>query len=340
MSTATPSSPIKSPTQNKSPLHKRPRVNTEGHDGTETHGNYEEDDENDAPVSPSKKSVTSPSKKTSPSKTVHTSPRKTPTNAEGASSAPVAPAFGGFSAFANTNPFQAVAKTTATGGATTGFAAFASGGFGTTPAASTGFSSSGGFGSGGFGSSFGSSSGFGTTFGSTAASTASTTTDATDDAAPVAASTWTEANDNNAEFLNTEADKVEIQNLVIPKVDLPKDYHHVTGEENDDVLIHLTGKLYKLVDGEYVECGAGPLKVLEPKDKSSRGRFVMRRATSDFKAGTQLLLNALLSSMPNAVAKGKSIIVPVLVDANTITTYLVRLDSVENAEKLLALIKP
>ncbi|KAH9087245.1 hypothetical protein Ae201684P_000656 [Aphanomyces euteiches] len=311
MNVAPPSSPAKA-SASKSPVPKRPRVNTAGFDGVDR----QDDDEEEEPTGSSGNDVIPES----PSKKPHTSPRKVATEV-----ASTGPAFGGFSAFANTNPFQAV-----TANKTTGFAAFASGGFGT-KALSTGFG--GGFGSG-FGSSF-ASSGFGTTF---SKPTTSSEDDAEDKESPPVSS-WTEANENNAEFLNTEADKVEIQNLVIPKVDLPKDYHHSTGEENEDVLIHLTAKLYKLVDKEYIECGAGPLKVLQPKDKSSRGRIVMRRATSDFKAGTQLLLNARLSSVPNVLPKGKSLIVTVLVDASTVTTFAIRLDSVENAEKLQQLIQ-
>ncbi|RHY88692.1 hypothetical protein DYB35_008457 [Aphanomyces astaci] len=135
-----------------------------------------------------------------------------------------------------------------------------------------------------------------------------------------------------------KADKVEVQHLVVPKVELPKDYHHVTGEENEHVLLQTTAKLFKLVDKEYVECGAGPLKVLEPKDKSTRGRLVMRRATSDFKAGTQLLLNALLTSIPSVVIKGKNAIVPVLTTTSTITTYCIRLESPDVADKLQQLL--
>ncbi|RHZ30686.1 hypothetical protein DYB37_011930, partial [Aphanomyces astaci] len=274
------SSPGKSP-HAKSPLNKRPRVNTEGHDGIDR-GQHDEEDVEERPT---------------------------------------------------------VAPTSAA--SSTGFAAFAGGGFGTS--SSTGF----GFGSGGFGHSSGTS-GFGSTSSSTAASFGGDKTN-TDEA-----SAWTDANDTNADFLNAEvrsidvhilplidhvqADKVEVQHLVVPKVELPKDYHHVTGEENEHVLLQTTAKLFKLVDKEYVECGAGPLKVLEPKDKSTRGRLVMRRATSDFKAGTQLLLNALLTSIPSVVIKGKNAIVPVLTTTSTITTYCIRLESPDVADKLQQLL--
>ncbi|RQM23339.1 hypothetical protein B5M09_004978 [Aphanomyces astaci] len=247
------SSPGKSP-HAKSPLNKRPRVNTEGHDGIDR-GQHDEEDVEERPT---------------------------------------------------------VAPTSAA--SSTGFAAFAGGGFGTS--SSTGF----GFGSGGFGRSSGTS-GFGSTSSSTAASFGGDKTN-TDEA-----SAWTDANDTNADFLNAE---VEVQHLVVPKVELPKDYHHVTGEENE--------LLFKLVDKEYVECGAGPLKVLEPKDKSTRGRLVMRRATSDFKAGTQLLLNALLTSIPSVVIKGKNVIVPVLTTTSSITTYCIRLESPDVADKLQQLL--
>ncbi|RHY09080.1 hypothetical protein DYB25_009676 [Aphanomyces astaci] len=281
------SSPGKSP-HAKSPLNKRPRVNTEGHDGIDR-GQHDEEDVEERPVSPSKKTDSSPREQTT--------------------SADVGD--------------KTVAPTSAA--SSTGFAAFAGGGFGTS--SSTGF----GFGSGGFGRSSGTS-GFGSTSSSTAASFGGDKTN-TDEA-----SAWTDANDTNADFLNAEADKVEVQHLVVPKVELPKDYHHVTGEENEHVLLQTTAKLFKLVDKEYVECGAGPLKVLEPKDKSTRGRLVMRRATSDFKAGTQLLLNALLTSIPSVVIKGKNAIVPVLTTTSTITTYCIRLESPDVADKLQQLL--
>ncbi|ETW03040.1 hypothetical protein H310_05471 [Aphanomyces invadans] len=289
----------------KSPLNKRPRVNTEGHDGTDR--GHKEEEADALPVSPSKKTA---------------SPSKPHTKDDQNKAAPATSAFG-FSAFANTNPFQPGAPTSTA--PSTGFAAFASGGFGTS--SSTGL----GFGSGGFGRSSG---GFETTASSSESTAATFGGDKTDES-----STWTDANDTNADFLNAEADKVEVQHLIVPKVELPKDYQHMTGEEDEDVLLVTTAKLYKLVDKDYVECGGGPFKVLEPKDKSTRGRVVMRRATSDFKAGTQLLLNSLLSSIPSAVVKGKSIIMPVLVDASKITTYCIRFESAEYADKLQQLIQ-
>ncbi|RHY27680.1 hypothetical protein DYB32_006617 [Aphanomyces invadans] len=160
------------------------------------------------------------------------------------------------------------------------------------------------------------------------------------DALPVSPSKKT-ASPSKPHTKDDQADKVEVQHLIVPKVELPKDYQHMTGEEDEDVLlvVRTTAKLYKLVDKDYVECGGGPFKVLEPKDKSTRGRVVMRRATSDFKAGTQLLLNSLLSSIPSAVVKGKSIIMPVLVDASKITTYCIRFESAEYADKLQQLIQ-
>ncbi|EQC39315.1 hypothetical protein SDRG_03520 [Saprolegnia diclina VS20] len=255
--------------------------------------------------------------------------RKSPTKAADAASpkkteTPAAPSWG-FTSFASTNGFAAAKP------ATTGFgAASATSGFGAFASSSSGF--------GAFASSsaatatFGDAkpSGFGTTFGAVASTAADT--DAT--------STWTEASTGNDEFLSTEAAVAEAP-VKVPVVELPKDYQHVTGEENEEVLLLLQVKLFKFTDGKYVECGSGPLKVLRHVDgDAKRDRLVMRRATSDFKAGTHLLLNSLLSAVVHVTLKPKNLVAQIATDATTITSFLIRTATIEDGDALLALLQP
>ncbi|KDO35527.1 hypothetical protein SPRG_00373 [Saprolegnia parasitica CBS 223.65] len=251
--------------------------------------------------------------------------RKSPTKATDAASPKKAEAPSwGFTSFASTNGFAAAKPATTGFGAastTTGFGAFASasgfGAFASSSAATATFGDA-------------KPTGFGTTFGAVASAAADT--DAT--------STWTEASTGNDEFLSTEAAVAEAP-VKVPVVELPKDYQHVTGEENEEVLLLLQVKLFKFTDGKYVECGSGPLKVLRHVDSDAkRDRLVMRRATSDFKAGTHLLLNSLLSAVVHVTLKPKNLVVQIATNPTTITSFLIRTATIEDGDALLALLQP
>ncbi|OQS00343.1 hypothetical protein THRCLA_05997 [Thraustotheca clavata] len=227
----------------------------------------------------------------------------------------------GFTSFANTNGFGAAAKLSTT----TGFGSSTSSGFGA-------FANNSGFGaftsntssttSGGFGEV--KASGFGTTFGALAKTTLESES----------TSKWTEESTGNDEFLSTEATVADAP-VKVPVVELPKDYHHVTGEENEEVILLLQVKLYKFTDGKYVECGQGPLKILRPVDcGEKKDRIVIRRATSDFKAGTHLLLNSLLSAIVKVTLKPKNLIVHIAIDPKTVSTFCIRTATVEEGDSL------
>ncbi|OQR97611.1 hypothetical protein ACHHYP_10155 [Achlya hypogyna] len=242
--------------------------------------------------------------------------RKSPTKQEDSPKKAETPSWG-FTAFSNTNGFG-VAKPAATSGfgASSGFSAFASssgfGGFASTSSTSTGFGDA-------------KPAGFGATFGAVAS--AATDTDG--------ASAWTETSTGNEDFLSSEA--IAEAPVKVPVVELPKDYQHMTGEENEEVILLLQVKLFKFADGNYVECGAGPLKILRPMDgDAKKDRLVMRRATSDFKAGTHLLLNSLISAVVQATLKPKNVVAQIVMDPSTISSFCIRTATAEDAETLHA----
>ena len=69
----------------------------------------------------------------------------------------------------------------------------------------------------------------------------------------------------------------------------------LTGEEDEDCVIELRVKLFRLDGKEWIDLGTGPLRVLRPKHTgSSGGRVVMRRENQPGGHGTKLLVNVSL----------------------------------------------
>ncbi len=143
-------------------------------------------------------------------------------------------------------------------------------------------------------------------------------------------------------------------------MELAKDYKHATGEENEQVLLLVQVKLFRQDrenGNKYVECGAGPLKILGPSEwtatemsmveqmkKKKSMRVVMRRASSDCKAGTHVVLNQLLSSIVGkTILKAKNIIVNFIEpekNQTTFSTYCIRiLGSSDDANALFRYLK-
>ncbi|OTF72272.1 hypothetical protein BLA29_002794, partial [Euroglyphus maynei] len=84
---------------------------------------------------------------------------------------------------------------------------------------------------------------------------------------------------NNAEQqANDEHDQSGCsEDLILPKVNLPENYEHITGEEDElEIYCMKRAKLYVFVAPEYKERGTGELKILRHKI-TNKLRMVMRR---------------------------------------------------------------
>lgn len=83
--------------------------------------------------------------------------------------------------------------------------------------------------------------------------------------------------ENNNELDGEQTANDSSSDLILPKVNLPENYVHVTGEEDENEIYNIVrAKLYILDRTEYKERGTGGLRILQ-NPQTKKYRLVMRR---------------------------------------------------------------
>lgn len=102
------------------------------------------------------------------------------------------------------------------------------------------------------------------------------------------------------------------------------------GEEDEEKLYEFRCKLYQLRENSWIECGLGPLRILQSKTDSSLCRVVVRRESYANGPGTKLLLNRRLSACTAVQSVDEKNIrlcsVDVVDEKTTAETHLLRLN--------------
>lgn len=127
--------------------------------------------------------------------------------------------------------------------------------------------------------------------------------------------------------------------FVLPKVHLPDNYDHKTGEEDDEIIYQVDrAKLYIFVDGEYKERGVGCLKLLKNK-QNQKFRLVMRRDLVYKVCLNFLLTNNLKFEMRNDHNVSFQCIDHSDINSPEPLTCLLRISEKEKMKKLVELLR-